>query len=82
VLTCDAHFKELPAVVFHPKCPAPRRSLPAACEPHGHWDGWPKSRSAASKRKQGAHRPLVQLIATAMLIPTRSSRAACSTRRR
>ncbi|WP_343629908.1 type II toxin-antitoxin system VapC family toxin [Roseateles sp.] len=47
VLTCDAHFKELPAVVFHPKCPAPRRSLPAACEPHGHWDGWPKSRPAA-----------------------------------
>jgi predicted nucleic acid-binding protein len=48
VLTCDAHFKELPAVVFHPKRPDPRLSLPATCEPHGHWEGWPKSRPAVS----------------------------------
>lgn len=43
VVTCDAHFKELPSVQYHPKGERQRgdASLSGAA---GQWNGWPTSR--------------------------------------
>ncbi len=42
VITCDAHFKDLPSVRFYPKPKRPKATATSmTSEPPGRWERWP-----------------------------------------